>query len=488
MKFKFKSGSTIGSYQSHKQYKHPLYSQSEQESMEYEGIARNPVIVIHGFLGAKLINKDSEKFVWGDFKEVDMIRGFSESKMHELAHPMEYQKPISELKDNLVASDMLTKYSIRVLGVHIEREAYQKMITILEQAGYVDESQPMPEDKNINTLFKFFYDWRKDISENAVKLHDFILSKRKYLQRKYKELYGVEDFDVQFDIVAHSKGGLIARYFLRYGDQVLPDDGSQPKLNWVGKKYTDKVIMIGTPNGGYLDSLIELVDGLKIINYGPLLPPAVIGTFPSYYQMMPMPGARCFSYNNKEDTFVDIFDFKVWIKLKWGLANPAQREYLDFILPDIKSKHRRRETALEHLKKCLEKAKQFYEAMSVYDTSANNLTSSYLFVGNAVPTSRKAEVDKKTGDIKITRMEAGDGKVLVSSALMDERDVFGWEPFLISSIKWESVIQIEAAHMGITESSSFEDNILYYLLMAPSKKFLNRKEYIYEMISKIKAK
>jgi hypothetical protein len=486
VKFKFKNDSSIGSYQSHKQYNQPLFSHSERESMEYEGIARNPVIVIHGFLGSKLIGAETGNHVWGDFKEVDLIRGYSNNLLKELAHPLEYQKPLSKLKDNLISIDMLTKYSIRVLGVNIERDAYHKMITILQSAGYIDESEPMPEGKKFNSLFKFFYDWRRDISENAARLHDFVKSKRKYLQGKYKEIYGVDNFDVQFDIVAHSKGGLITRYFLRYGNQMLPDDYSLPKLTWEGKKYIDKAILVATPNGGYLDALIELVNGLKVINYGPLLPPAIIGTFPSYYQMMPMPETNCFSYKHRKNKYIDIYDYKTWIKLKWGLANPDQLKYLDLLMPGIDSKSKKRDIAIDHLEKCLKRAEQFYKAMSVYDTDDDNMLSSYLFLGNAVPTSRRAEVDRRTGSIEITEMEAGDGKVLVSSALMDSREVDGWEPFLCSPIKRLTVIQIEAAHMGITESSSFADNIIYYLVMSPSKKHENRREYLNKLLANIK--
>ncbi len=38
-----------------------------------------------------------------------------------------------------------------------------------------------------------------------------ILKQRKYLQKEYEKLYGIKDYDVQFDIVAHSMGGLLSR-------------------------------------------------------------------------------------------------------------------------------------------------------------------------------------------------------------------------------------------------------------------------------------
>jgi triacylglycerol esterase/lipase EstA (alpha/beta hydrolase family) len=57
--------------------------------------------------------------------------------------------------------------------------------------------------------------------------------------------FGIKDHDVKFDIVAHSMGGLVARYYLRYGTQDLPPDGSLPELTWAGAQYVDNLIMVG---------------------------------------------------------------------------------------------------------------------------------------------------------------------------------------------------------------------------------------------------
>jgi len=298
-------------------------------------------------------------------------------------------------------------------------------------------------------------------------------------------LYNIDDFDVQFDIVAHSKGGLIARYFLRYGDQILPNDYSQPKLTWEGRKDVDKVILVATPNGGYMDAFIELVNGLKVVSMGPVLPASVVGTFPSYYQMIPSVINECITYCGNPRHSLDVFDYKTWLRFKWGLANPNQFQYIDEVLPDVLSLTKKREVAIDHLDKCLKRAKQFHESINILDYTAENQTTAYLFLGNAVETSRCADINEN-GEIKITQYEVGDGKVLASSALMDEREISGWEPFLVSPVKWQAVIHIEAAHIGITESPNFADNLIYYLINAPSKKFEKRKDYLKKLIQTIK--
>ena len=82
-------------------------------------------------------------------------------------------------------------------------------------------------------------------------------------------------------------GGLIVRYYLRYGTQDLPQDGGLPKLTWEGSRYVDKVIMVGPPNGGSIDALRNLVNGYKPALFLPHYAASVIGTMPSVYQMLP---------------------------------------------------------------------------------------------------------------------------------------------------------------------------------------------------------
>ena len=102
------------------------------------------------------------------------------------------------------------------------------MIT-LGAGGYRDESlglNSIDYGTDHYTCFQFDYDWRLDISANARRLKIFIDERRRDVQRQYEIEYGLKDTPVKFDIVAHSMGSLLTRYFLRYGGQYLPDDGS----------------------------------------------------------------------------------------------------------------------------------------------------------------------------------------------------------------------------------------------------------------------
>jgi len=67
------------------------------------------------------------------------------------------------------------------------------------------------------TCFQFDYAWRQDISENAARLEEFIGTKRQEVQAKYKEYYGIDNAEVKFDVVGHSMGAILSRYYARYG-------------------------------------------------------------------------------------------------------------------------------------------------------------------------------------------------------------------------------------------------------------------------------
>jgi hypothetical protein len=462
---------SIGNYNSDRTYSDPIYSKIMQKSMGYEGVDRNPVVFIHGFLGSKLNSIKTGKNIWGYFSVYSAFTGYSDTELRELSYPMVYGKPLDEIKDDAVSVSVLGKVDIDVAGLDFKLNAYDELIDILKKCGYALTGEPLPKDKNFYSLFVFHYDWRKDLVENASILHKFLLEKRSYLQEEYEKLYGVRNYDVQFDFVAHSMGGLLSRYYLRYGDQALPKDGSMPELDWCGSKYVNKVIIIGTPNAGYLDTFYELLNGYspaeRIVD---AYPPAVTGTWVTYYQMLPLLSTRSVLYEDDVDgPSVDIFDPAVWIKYKWGLANPDQAENLKIILPHIETAEERQKVAIDHLKKCLKNAKQFTDALKIHKAPPENIAL-YLFFGDAVETRRTATVNRKTGVVKPNSYDSGDGIVCTSSALFDERAGQKWQPKFESPITWYAITPLMAAHMGLTESRSFADDIAYCLLLAPVRK------------------
>ncbi|PQJ27960.1 lipase family alpha/beta hydrolase [Rubritalea profundi] len=285
-------------------------------------------------------------------------------------------------------------------------------------------------------------------------------------------MFGKERGEIKFDIVVHSMGGLIARYYLlRYGDQSLPKDGSPPNLNWAGAKNVNRLIMVGTPNAGSVLAFEDLVHGkhfapkwLRAIGAVsiPSYSAAVMGTYPSIYELMPRVRHRAF-VENLSDQNVDVYDVELWEKYGWGPLAADQDKDLQVILPQTQTVEQRREIALEHIAKCLRNAQRFHQALDRAAKPPANLKIS-LVAGDAEQTKERVQLDLTIGAFEVTKYGPGDGTVLRSSALADERAGGDYQPKLQSPIHLHDVTFLFRDHLSMTKDPMFSDNLLFRLL------------------------
>ena len=455
-----------------------LYSRAA--AFEYP--ERNPVIVIPGILGSKLVDADTGTIVWGAFGG-----GAADPETPEgvrlVALPMREGEPLAALTDDVRPAGALDRVKIDVLGLPLELTAYAQILATLGIGGYRDQTLAQAGAIRYGTghftCFQFDYDWRRDNVENARRLDAFVREKRAQVQREIASRFGVVDHDVHFDIIAHSMGGLVTRYFLRYGTQDLPPDGSLPESSWAGTRYVDKVVLIGTPNAGSIQALHQLVEGA---DFGPLVPrysPALVGTFPSLYELLPRGrhgalvqvegdgrGAGS-SAAMKPQPVADFLDPELWERMDWGLASPAQDGELARLLPDVADAGARRRVALDHLRKSLTRARQFHAALDAPGVLPPGLEL-HLIASDALATDAVSAVDPTTGALTHLATAPGDGTVTRASALMDERlGRATWSPRLVSPIPWSSVTFLFTDHLGLTQDPAFTDNVLYLLLERP---------------------
>jgi pimeloyl-ACP methyl ester carboxylesterase len=442
-----------------------IYSRTAQA----ENLQRNPIIVIPGILGSKLVDdSDRRRVVWGEFGGNGIDPATVEGA-RLLALPIENGKSLEELTDNIKVAGPLDTLNVRVFGVLFQMAAYRDIVTALGFGGYRDEASFPKGVENGNptiNCFQFAYDWRRDNVETAAQLHEFILEKKAYVESERRKQYGDDAQPVRFDIVAHSMGGVMARYYLQYGNAPLPVDETPPDVTWAGAKHVDRLVMVAPPNAGSLQAVEYLTQGVQFSRFFSKYEPSLLGTMPSVYQLLPRTRHRPVVTGPKR-VAVDLYDPQMWVQARWGFFNPSQTEVLKLLLPNEPDPHRRMQIAFEHLSKCLRRAERFHAAIDVKVEPPEG-TSIHLIASDAHPTLFQYQIDSR-GALTPTARVAGDGLVTRHSALMDERlaDHNNWAPRLQSPVKWESVTFLFTDHLGLTKDPAFTDNVLYLLLESP---------------------
>lgn len=429
---------------------------------------RNPVIVIPGILGSKLYDPKTEAKIWGIYAAGSLSPN-SAKGARQFALPMKYGKPLSDSKDQIIPNGALDTFKISILpGLKISSKAYAQILGVLGAGGYVDETLTKAKaytkregkldyGERHFSCFQFDYDWRLSNVENASSLHEFIKEKKEFVRKSRLEKYG-RSGPVKFDIVAHSMGGLLARYYLRYGDQSLPAKGL-PQLNWKGAKDVEKVVVIGAPNFGSPDSLFKLCDGFRV---APLITPkyarTLLGTMPSIYELLPRTRHNLVSDNGKN---VDLFDLETWKRYEWGLVNPESDKQLKQLLPHLSSREERYKVAEDHLAKCLAHTKRFHQALDRPAKPPKHLKL-IGWVGDSGETLTYLKAVNRT--VKAGAKGPGDQTVPRYSAIADERGVMPQVRHYNTPIYWSDVNYIYKNHLGMTKDISFADNLLSLLL------------------------
>ena len=449
---------------------HEFLKQTYDRTAQYHGPDRNPVIVIPGILGSRLVDDETGRVVWGAFTR-PYANPNSPEELRLIALPI---APESIVAPNRVRPDgVLESLELNFAGIPIHIAAYGGILNTLGAGGYVDESlglDTIDYGTDHFTCFQFDYDWRQDLSFNAHRLKIFIDERRRYIQNEYDRLYGIKDAEVKFDIVGHSMGGLLTRYFLRYGGHELPEDGSVPPVTWEGANDVARAILVAPPNAGSLDAFEQLIKGFSA--GGPFIPTyeaAVLGTFPSLYQLMPRPRhGRIIKDNDINQPVGDLYDQTLWEKNGWGLTgrDKVTRETLEVMLPGVDDEEVRYQLARDYQGLALDRARQFHQALDQPSQRPDNLDV-FLVAGDGLATAEYYSLSTETKVMTAFGEIPGDSVVSRNSALLDERVNSEWHPTLKSPIKWDGVMFLASGHRQITSNGTFEDNVLYWLLEDP---------------------
>jgi pimeloyl-ACP methyl ester carboxylesterase len=319
-----------------------------------------PVIIIPGLTGSELINAKTGEQVW--FKS-------RRSRDDDVRLPI---SPTLRNHDNLIPGDIMR--AIKVVKFLPETEVYERLINALETRGGYKEGKwkNPPRDGDRDTFYVFPYDWRLDNVDNARLLIRQIDQLRRTLGKP----------SLKFNVIAHSMGGLIARYAAMYGNIDIPPGTLKP--TWAGARYLDKIFLLGTPNEGSVDTLNSLLDGFSYFGGGVNIPFVQnitrfdVFTIPSAYELLPHEGTLV-AYDEKlQPLTIDVYDLKTWEKYNW---TPWQDPGFTKKFSAIEQKN-----AKPFLEAILARAKRFQAALDA-DGGANIPVAFYLMGADCKETS-----------------------------------------------------------------------------------------------------
>lgn len=404
-----------------------------------QGGELTPVVVVPGIMGSALSRPDGTR-VWLNLRNA--IGHF------DLSLPLTL--PLSESRDDLEPGALLVGTDARVPRMFGFTE-YFDLLEILEAAGFRLAGTGAAEDPAYHI---FTYDWRRDLVEAARRLHEV-------LERLADERGEPEG---RFNLVAHSMGGLVARYYLRYGTAEPADD--QP-VTWAGSRRIRNLVVIATPSGGAIHSLEGLLYGSRVgLSYTTLAAP-VIARMPSVYQLLPPRGVASLVDHDLEPLDADLHDIETWRRFGWGPYAPSTVRRLAGFKEDESAEHE------PFLAAVLERAAAFHRALG--RTPQTECPTRVIVVGgDCLPTLARALVPEKEGlpprfeprnrKEADAMFEAGDGRVTRASLLAshtaeaaDDHDQCG--------ISEASQILIGSAdHHGIYREPTFQSILLRALL------------------------
>jgi len=147
--------------------------------------------------------------VWGAFTGKHADPGTARGA-RLAALPMQEGASLSSLQDSVRPNGAPGEIETSVLGLPVTLDAHVDILRTLGIGGYRDEDikfQDIDYGSDHFTCFQFDYDWRRGNAENTRRLRAFVQEKRAYIQREYEKRFGVKDYDMKFDIMAHSMGG-----------------------------------------------------------------------------------------------------------------------------------------------------------------------------------------------------------------------------------------------------------------------------------------
>ena len=414
---------------------------------------QNPVVIIPGIISSELVNEQGKNVWFGPWYKT-LFDDFEEL---ELAID-----PVTlTAKPSVIKASTLPK---AVLGF----DFYGSLFNLLEKYGdYKLTELGTPFENNERRYYMFPFDWRYD-NTDTIKQLDAVIEQ---IRKDYN------DPTLKVDVIAHSMGGLLARYYMRYGTADVLDDNDFP-ITQAGAKKVRRLIQLGTPNLGSVAAMHQLMNGYSVV-LG-TVPVESIVTMPSLYHLLPHPLNDWLITNEGKTLKRDLYDINIWRRFEWGIFDPK-------VIARIK-KHSATEQAGEerfmllqaYFEKYLERARRFVWSLTIPVPDIEY--SIIAFGGNCKPTPARLLVEEVNGESKIRlwphqvknkidgldykrlMLEPGDGRVTKPSLLARDSLNPAIPRHEYSFFPLDYAFFLCHDHGQLTGNINFQDNLLNALL------------------------
>ena len=366
-----------------------------------------PVILVHGALGSRLTDFSTGEEVWiGSVSDL-LFRNYEELALEIDPNTLE---PLPSPLEPSGITD-------RIAGI----DYYASIVRTLEDIGGYEFGEPgKPAASGEKRYYVFVYDWRQDNLDSVRELDALINQVRADYDQP----------DLKVDIIAHSMGGIITRYFARYGPQDVQEMNEFPRSNY-GVSRIRRAILLGTPNFGAAGVFLTISGGYRL-GFG-TIPTEVVTTFPSTYQVLPHAISNFLLDVDGMPVDDDIFDVNFWRRTRLSIFHPEVRARVEEKYPESGAADARMKLLERHFEKRLERARRF--TWSLAAPLPPEHVEYIMFGGDCVLTQAHAILETVNGqpyirhsakeienpnpdiDYEVLLSEPGDGTVTKASLL-----------------------------------------------------------------------
>lgn len=319
------------------------------------------------------------------------------------------------------------------------------LIYSIDSYGSLLDQLHLSNNENRDVI-PFAYDWRGDLME-AVRSLDALIGRLKAEGKK------------DISVVAHSMGGLIASYYLRYGIQ----DIDSAVETWKGAESLKSVVMAGVPFLGTMHSLRNMNFGIKVGLNSSLLTSEAYASFPASYYTLPIADSDELLTPERQSLKGMIRNARQWQQSEWGLLNTNQSFAQKII-----------ERRADYTSFWLDRSQRFLKLIRALPSTSIPKQASLLYIyGKGTPTLSKGvwRGSQTKGQDSLafdddalaepspmknppTVFEDGDGTITVASALLP--------PAYIRSFR-TTIREYQVGHTELVSSPDIQYDIAAFL-------------------------